>query len=407
MASSPSSERASCRDVVLGEPAQPDAEQRAVALELGQRAGQRAAPPEFGVAVGAEDEQRARRGRSAAGSSPAAACPRSAQCRSSMTSSRPRSSLSDASTASKRRWRAPLPVSSPGCRTSTAPSKRSTSANGSKAASGSSQQRPAQHARAGLEDLAREAMRQARLAHAGLARDQDDRGGFGAARRRPRPREDARARVARPTNAVSCSRARSAAARRTSGGRRSVSSSGAGLARRRDRQRRAQPLGEALARDQRRGSVTRSREALDQAPVGLLRERVERHLLARQADRLDRVARRRGERFEGLGEPLAVGPAGLVRPVVVEAVEDRGGTRLAARPRGRRDGVPRRTGARRRPPVAVERDRVARWRRCARRPGRARAAARSMPPAGSCGRSRPGRRARSGRRAGRVRAGLG
>ena len=46
------------RDIVLGEPAQPDAQQRAVALELGERAGQRAAPAQLGVAVGAEDEQR-------------------------------------------------------------------------------------------------------------------------------------------------------------------------------------------------------------------------------------------------------------------------------------------------------------------------------------------------------------
>ena len=46
-------------DVVLGEPAQPDAVQCPVALEVGERAGQRAVAAELGVAVGADDLERA------------------------------------------------------------------------------------------------------------------------------------------------------------------------------------------------------------------------------------------------------------------------------------------------------------------------------------------------------------
>ena len=49
--------------VVRFKPAQPDAIQRAVALEIGQRAGERAAAAELGVAVGADDLQRAGAGR--------------------------------------------------------------------------------------------------------------------------------------------------------------------------------------------------------------------------------------------------------------------------------------------------------------------------------------------------------
>ena len=61
--SSPSSDAGERGDVVLSEPAQPDAVQRAVALEVGERAGERAAAAELGVAVGADDLQRAGAGR--------------------------------------------------------------------------------------------------------------------------------------------------------------------------------------------------------------------------------------------------------------------------------------------------------------------------------------------------------
>ena len=47
-----------CGDVVLVEPAQPDAVERAVALEVGERAGERAVAAEFGVPVGADDRER-------------------------------------------------------------------------------------------------------------------------------------------------------------------------------------------------------------------------------------------------------------------------------------------------------------------------------------------------------------
>ena len=119
----------------------------------------------------------------------------------------------------------------------------------------------------------------------------------------------------------------------------------AGLARRGDGEGAAQALGETLARGQRGGAVAGGGEALDQPAVGLLGQRVERHLLARQANRFG-GGRRRREQFERPGEPVRVGLARLVGPVVLEAVEDR-----------RRAGVERRGGvvARER---GVERPRV-------------------------------------------------
>jgi hypothetical protein len=48
-----------CGDVVLVQAAEPDAVERAVALEVGERAGERAAAAELGVAIGADDGERA------------------------------------------------------------------------------------------------------------------------------------------------------------------------------------------------------------------------------------------------------------------------------------------------------------------------------------------------------------
>ncbi len=127
------------------------------------------------------------------------------------------------------------------------------------------------------------------------------------------------------------------------------------LARGRDAERAAQPLGEPLARGQRGGAVAGRREPLDQAAVRLLGERVERDLLAREADRLGRVRRRR-ELLQRLGEPLRVRLAGVVGPVVVEAVEDR---RAARRQRGGGVAGVERRGERARVDRALERHRLA------------------------------------------------
>ena len=342
------------RDVVLGEAAQPDPQQDAVALELGERAGQRAVAAELGVAVGPEHEQRrpaVRAQQEARQQQRAAVGPVQVvddQQQAALAGERRVDGVEQAVAGAGRVLAGP--------RTSAAPAGRSASANGSNAASGSSEQRPAQHARARLEDLAREAMGQARLADAGLPGDQHDPRGRGrwtsaqAARRRSSS-------VARPTNAVSCSRRSTAGGGDRSGRAPQRVEQRAGLARRRDRERRAQPLGEALAGDQRRRPVARLRQPLDQAPVGVLRERVERHLLAGQAHRLGGVVRCRGQALERVGEPLGVRSARVVGPVVVEAVEDRRAARVE-----RGGGVAaaqRRVEPARVDVGAVERDRVA------------------------------------------------
>ena len=156
----------------------------------------------------------------------------------------------------------------------------------------------------------------------------------------------------------------------------------------------------------RRRAVAGRGEPLDQPPVRLLGERVERDLLAREAHRLGGLGARR-HRLERLGQPLGVRAARLVRPVVLEAVEDR---RPARRERRRRvaSGAARRRTRARRPPAPRRRARPSRGsRRRGRPPGRARAAARSARRAGWCGPTRRARRARTPRRAARAGAGRG
>ena len=111
-----------------------------------------------------------------------------------------------------------------------------------------------------------------------------------------------------------------------------------------------------LARSERGGSVAGAREPLDQAPVRVLGERVERDLLACQADRGRRIIRLGRELLEGLGEAPRVCLAGVVGPIVLVAVEDRRAAGLQSPSRvasiERRIERPRVDGE----PGAVERD---------------------------------------------------
>jgi hypothetical protein len=261
---------------------------------------------------------------------------------------RRRGPASVASTASNSRWRAPRPGSWPGCRTSAAPTWRSASAYGLE---GRQRLLPAaaeQHRRAAVEHLAREAIGEPRLADARLAREQDDP--VAAVRVTPAHARRSRSssRRGRRTRVVGGAGERGAGVaavlERLDQAR--------GLARRRDRELRAQPLGEAPARGQRRRAVAGAARPLDQAPVRLLGERVERDLLAREAGPPRRLRARR-ELPRAPREPLGVGAARLVRPVVLEAVEDR--RRGTPPPRPRPVAAPqrrRRTRARRPPAPA-------------------------------------------------------
>ena len=166
----------------------------------------------------------------------------------------------------------------------------------------------------------------------------------------------------RPTNAVSCAR-RSAGGGGAAGaapGLRSDSSSArvsrdgaiASVARSRSAKR--------FARGERRGTVAGLREALDQAAVRLLAERVQGDLLTREPHRLGGVRRGPCLQLERLREPFGVGLARRVRPLLVEPVEDRhaaGGERPGRIAGGERPLEPAHVD---REPVAVERHRVAR-----------------------------------------------
>ena len=99
-------------------------------------------------------------------------------------------------------------------------------------------------------------------------------------------------------------------------------------ARGRDAEPRPQPLGKLPAGRQRGGAVARVREPLDQAPIGRFGERIERHLGAREPDRLGRVPGGARGVLERFGEPVRVLLTGLVRPVVLEAVQDRSAASL-------------------------------------------------------------------------------
>ena len=204
--------------------------------------------------------------------------------------------------------------------------------------------------------LAREAIGEPRLADARLAREQHD------------PVAAVRGH-ARPCRPQPLELGGAADERRVVGGERDRGGLGrralerldqlAGLARRRDRELRAQPLGEALARADRRRAVAGRGEPLDQPPVRLLGERVERDLLARQAHRLGGLRR-------STPPPRAPPPA---------ARRARGAPPAPSRPRSRRGSAPRHAasaaagspraqrGVERasvdRQPLAVERDRLA------------------------------------------------
>ena len=129
------------------------------------------------------------------------------------------------------------------------------------------------------------------------------------------------------------------------------------LARRRDAERAAQPLGEALAGGQRGGAVAGAREPLDQPAVRLLGERVERDLLARQADRRAPGRRARPRAARARRRAAARAPGGRRGPS--RRRSRRGSARgwPPARRRGRRRRAPPRTRACR--PRALERDRLA------------------------------------------------
>ena len=135
--------------------------------------------------------------------------------------------------------------------------------------------------------------------------------------------------------------------------------------RRRDPQRRPQPLGEPVVRGQRGRALARAREALDQAPVRLLAERVQRDRRAGPPQRLGEFARPLGvggERLERRAEPVGVLLPGVVHPVVVEPGQQlaRAGIDRLARAAG---GEQRGERAHVDPQdllVARERDRVAR-----------------------------------------------
>ena len=206
----------------------------------------------------------------------------------------------------------------------------------------------------------RELVREPRLAHAGLAGDQHDPAVAVHLRRRPTPRAGARARRARPTNSVACARVERRAAARPAPRPAAPQpvEQRAGLARRRDRQRRTQPLGEALARDERRGAVTCAREALDQPPVGAPR-RAGRAPPARASGGPPRPGRRVAAASRSSVSASRSACAWRASCAQSSSKPSRiGAGRPPARAADRRDGAPRRTGACRRR-RAVERDRVA------------------------------------------------
>ena len=162
-----------------------------------------------------------------------------------MTSSSGARSVSAASTPSNRRWRAPASPAAPGAARRRRRPARSASANGSKAASGSSEQRPSRTVAPSASAARGELVGEPGLADAGLAREQheapvavhlharprraqalelgaaaDELGAVRARERAraPRPARPGRAaarRAARASRATARCRARRAAARRS------------------------------------------------------------------------------------------------------------------------------------------------------------------------------------------------
>ena len=219
--------------------------------------------------------------------------PRSAQCRSSRTSSEPRSRRARRAPRRRRRTaggarrrRRPRRAAARRRRRPGAAPRR-TARTG---ASGSSEQRPSRTGAPPRERLARELVREPGLADAGLAGDQHEPPGRGASARRPRTRAAARARRARPTNGVSWSRAQGrrrrhgghgAGVRRSSSSSARVSRDGAIAERRRAGARRSARPRRAPRRGRRHAASRSMRRRLASS-----RERVERDLLAREPDRL-------------------------------------------------------------------------------------------------------------------------
>ena len=246
--------------------------------------------------------------------------PRSAQCRSSISSSRPRSPATSpraASTAVKRRWRAPVPRSSPGCRTS-GPQRLG---EGLERRQRLLRAAAREHARSRVAHLAREVVGEPRLADARLAGDHHD-----AARaaqldvgpRRTQALELARAaderRVVVAGERVRCGRApqRPRAARGSHARGRSPSVV-------RNESAKRSPASSAAARSPApaRRSIRRrlaSSASGSSATCSRVRRTASAGSLAAAASCSSASARR-----------FAVGAARLVRPVVVEAVEDLGG----------------------------------------------------------------------------------
>ena len=153
-------------------------------------------------------------------------------------------------------------------------------------------------------------------------------------------------------------------------------------------ERATQALTEPVARGQRGGAVARAREPLDQAPVRLLRERVECDLFAREADRLGGSRSRPAAR--GPRRAAARAPDGRRRP---SRRRSRRGSRapLAASAVGASPASRAAANAR----VSTEPSSATVSRRLAggRRPAPARRAARSARRAGLRGPTRRGRRA--------------
>ena len=344
-------------NVFFFETSQPHAVERAVALQLGERAGQRAVAAELGVAVGAEDEQwrRPPRAQKEAGEQQ-----RPVVGPVEVVDHQQQSALGG-EPGERRVDRVEQPVARagprvlPGLQALGGADLAQRLGVGLERRQGLLPAAAEQHRRAALQHLAREAIGEPRLADARLACDQDD--AVAAVRGHARPGRPQPHELGAAADEL-----------RVVGGQRDRSRRGrcvlerldqlAGLARRRDRELRAQPLGEALARAHRRRAVAGCGEPLDQPPVRLLGERVERDLLAREPHRLGGLRARR-HRLERLRQPLGVRAPRLVRPLVLEAVEDRPAARRerrgrvsAAQRRVERASVDRQT-------LAVERDRLA------------------------------------------------
>ena len=272
-----------------------------------------------------------------------------------MTSSSGARSESAASTASNRRWRAPASSAAPGWSASAAPAWRSASANGSNGASGSSEQRPSRTVAPSASAAAANSWASRVLPTPGSPASSTSR----RSRCICTPAHDARRRSSsarRPTNAVAWARSSArggatgaAGARRSSSSSARVSRDGGMPSAPRRRSAKRSPAASAAARSPALASRSiRRRFGSSASGSSATCSRVRRIASAGSA-----VAR---ELLERVGEPLRVRLAGVVGPVVVEAVEDR---RAARRQRGGGVAGVERRGERARVDRALERDRLA------------------------------------------------